>query len=512
MSPEYKIPQLPLPIDLETKEVLRQVNRASRKLAELKGVAQTIPNENILISTLTLQEAKDSSEVENIVTTQDDLYKAELNLKNGLIKAADKEVRKYRDALLVGYRQAKEHGLITLNTIKEIQRTLEDNNAGFRAVPGTSLKNGKGEVVYIPPQDHAEIVAYMSNLEQFVNDDSMSDLDPLIKMAIIHHQFESIHPFYDGNGRTGRILLILYMVITKLLDLPILYLSRYITHNKSIYYHLIQNIRNANGSGHKEWEEWILFLLKGVEETAAQTIGLVKDISKLMDEYKKKLKPAFGAQYKQELLNNLFYHPYTKIDYMMDDMHVKTPKTAANYLDRIVEMGLLKKVKMGTSNYYINTELMDLFMRVGSPEEDRTGEKPLFVTDKGGDKGGKLGNSTDKDGDIGHNVPVLTHDRAGKDISKSISKDASVGYMESHYCPSTTLVERLVLAFPDGYAGIKELMAMMNYRSRPSFVKNYISPALADGSIELRYPQSPKHPQQAYRLTEAAKQWKYFGN
>lgn len=332
-------------------------------MAELKGVALTIPNENILISTLTLQEAKDSSEVENIVTTQDELYKADLYLKGNTIKAAEKEVMNYRDALISGYRQVRQHHIITLNTIKDVQEVLENNSAGFRKLPGTNLKNSQGEIVYTPPQNRADIESYMANLERYINDNELSDLDPLIKMSIIHHQFESIHPFYDGNGRTGRIVLILYLVLSDLLDLPILYLSRYITHNKGEYYKLMQEVRNHNGDNFEQWEAWILFMLKGVEVTAEQTIHLIKGISALMADYKAKLRSAFGRQYKHELLNNLFYHPYTKIEYIERDMMVSR-NTASSYLSKIVELGLLEKTKVGNSNYYINVPLVELFMNV----------------------------------------------------------------------------------------------------------------------------------------------------
>jgi Fic family protein len=222
----------------------------------------------------------------------------------------------------------------------------------------------------MPPQEYDEIVRLMTNLEQYINDDAMHDVDPLVKLAIIHHQFESIHPFYDGNGRTGRILLILYLIITDLLDLPILYLSRYITHNKSDYYRLIQEIRDKNTDNSKEWESWILFMLKGIEETAAQTIELIKQISTLMMEYKNILRPLFGQQYKHELINNLFYHPYTKIEFMQNDMMVQR-KTAGKYLDMIVETGLLRKIKLGRSNYYINIRLMDLFINQGLGSDDK---------------------------------------------------------------------------------------------------------------------------------------------
>lgn len=362
---KYSIPSLPLPYDLETKEVLKQLNRANRKLAELKGVAQTIPNERILISSLTLQEAKDSSEVENIVTTQDDLYRAGLDPSHQFINAATKEVLFYREAINEGFRMVRNKDILTLNDIKHVQEILEQNTAGFRTTPGTQLKReNDGAVIYTPPQDGMAIVQYMSNLEQFINDDHMSQLDPLIKMAIIHHQFESIHPFYDGNGRTGRIINILYLVITGLLDLPILYLSRYITHNKGEYYRLIQAIRDKNTDNAAEWEAWILFMLKGVEVTAEDTISLVKNIGRLMAEYKNVIRPDFGSKYNHELLNGLFYHPYTKIDHVVANMQVSR-QTASKYLDRIVALGLLKKEKMGKENYYINTQLMNLFIEFG---------------------------------------------------------------------------------------------------------------------------------------------------
>lgn len=369
MENKYIIPELPLKHDLETKAILRQVNKSNKKLAELKGIAQTIPNENILINTLTLQEAKDSSEVENIVTTNDDLYKADLNLKDTIINASTKEVLNYRQALQTGFAAARKTKLLTLNDIKKIQQELETNNAGFRAVPGTKLKNALGETVYTPPQDHYDIKRLMDNLEKYINISDMQDIDPLIKMAIIHHQFESIHPFYDGNGRTGRIIAILYLVINQLLDLPILYLSHYITHNKGEYYRLIQQIRDrATESNSKEWEQWILFMLKGVEETADETIRLVKGISALMAEYKQTLRPLLGKNYKNDLLNNLFFHPYTKIEFIMKDMMVQR-KTATKYLDMIVNAGLLEKIKMGRSNYYINMKLMELFLNHGSKIE-----------------------------------------------------------------------------------------------------------------------------------------------
>ena len=365
----YKIPLLPLPYDLETKTVLRQANKANRKLAELKGVAQTIPNERILISSLTLQEAKDSSAVENIVTTQDDLYRAGLDANFTLIGAATKEVLFYREAINEGFKLVRNKNILALNDIKRIQEVLEQNSAGFRTTPGTQLKRSSdGAVIYTPPQDGQRIVELMSNLEQFINDDELYPIDPLVKMAIIHHQFASIHPFYDGNGRTGRIVNILYLVTSGLLDLPILYLSRYITHNKAEYYERIQAIRNATGDNSAQWEAWILYMLRGVEQTAEETIALVKNIGKLMTEYKNIIRPAFGGKYSHELLNGLFYHPYTKIGHLESNMQVSR-QTAAKYLDRLASLGLLQKERMGKENYYINTKLMELFLTFSEQQE-----------------------------------------------------------------------------------------------------------------------------------------------
>ncbi len=370
MNKDYQIPTLPLDFDFETKNILRQLSKSNRRLAELKGVALTIPNENILLSSLVLQEALDSSAVENIVTTSDELYRAELDIKGEISNAAAKEVLNYRQAMQVGFEMVRKKKLLTLNVVKQIQKELEHNNAGFRTVSGTKLKTSKGNVVYTPPQTGEEVAKYMFNLEKYINTQELQDIDPLIKMAIIHHQFESIHPFYDGNGRTGRIISILYLVMNDLLDLPILYLSRYITHNKSEYYRLIQEIRDTAPDNFNVWEEWIVFMLKGVEETAIETIRLVKSISALMAKYKSILKPLFGKQYKHELINNLFFHPYTKIEFMERDMAVQR-KTAAKYLDTIVqETGLLQKQKLGRSNYYINTELIELFMLRGGNDND----------------------------------------------------------------------------------------------------------------------------------------------
>jgi Fic family protein len=360
----YKIPKLPLNIDLETKPILRQLNSANRKLAELKGIAHTIPNEIILINTLVLQEAKDSSAIENIITTHDELFRADIDTKSFAVNASTKEVLNYSSALKYGFELIRKDGLLTNTRIKEIQKILENNNAGFRALPGTVLKRNDGTTIYTPPQSKQEIEEYMANLECFINDNNLSDIDPLIKMAVIHHQFESIHPFYDGNGRTGRIVNILYLVIQKLLDLPILYLSRYIIQNKPEYYALLQNVQDFN-----EWEKWVIFMLKGIEQTADDTITLIKEISVLMQEYKRKIRPVFGKSYRHDLLNNLFSNPYTKISFVQEMLQVSRI-TASQYLEKIVAINLLEKVKLGRQNYYLNLPLYKLFTNFAKTKSD----------------------------------------------------------------------------------------------------------------------------------------------
>lgn len=352
------IPLLPLKRDVENKAILKKAAKAHQALAELKGAANAIPNESILINTLSLQEAKDSSAIENIVTTHDELFQSDF-LKDEFKSLAAKEVYNYAKALQSGFAKVKKNKLLINSFILEMQSELEENKAGYRKVPGTSLKNDQtGEVVYTPPQHPDEIVALMKNLEEFINNDDISDLDPLVKMAIIHHQFESIHPFYDGNGRTGRIINILYLVKQELLKIPILYLSRYINENKATYYLLLQEVRDKDN-----WEDWIIFMLDGVEQTSKQTILLIEGIKKEMLNFKKKMRTERPKIYSQDLLNNLFRHPYTKIEFVMTELNVKR-RTAAKYLDELVTIGLLDKHKIGRENYYINTALYTLLSNV----------------------------------------------------------------------------------------------------------------------------------------------------
>ncbi|MFP5081698.1 Fic family protein [Pedobacter sp. JCM 36344] len=352
----WTLDKLPLAIELETVKVLKALPAAHAALAELKGIASTIPNQSILINTLGLQEAKDSSAIENIITTHDDLYKSELNL-DAFKSLEAKEVQNYILALKKGFELIKKDNLLTNRTIIEVQGTLEDNNAGFRKLPGTALKNAAtGAVVYTPPQDYEEINQLMSNLEKYINDSEMQDCDPLIKMAMIHFQFESIHPFYDGNGRTGRIINILYLILEGLQNLPILYLSNYIIKHKADYYRLLQKVRDEN-----LWEEWLLFMIKGIEITARETIELIIKIKDLMLDFKHKLRDNYKF-YSQDLLNNLFKHPYTKIEFLVNDLGVSR-LTAGNYLNKLAEDKMLRKNKLGTGNYYINVDLFELLTK-----------------------------------------------------------------------------------------------------------------------------------------------------
>jgi Fic family protein len=347
---------LPLPIkqDVETNAVLKKLVQAHRALAELKGIITSIPNQSILLETLTLREARESSAIENIISTFDEVYQSNL-ISNIFASPAAKEVHQYAAALKKGFQLVKQHKLLTNNHILQIQEVVDQNSAGFRKLPGTKLMNDKtGKVVYTPPQDLDTIISLMNNLETFINDDKMMEADPLIKMAIIHHQFESIHPFYDGNGRTGRIINILYLVQKGLLHLPVLYLSQYIIKHKSDYYRLLQEVREEG-----EWEEWILFMLNGIEKTAAASVTLITSLKELMQHYKQQIRSNHSKLYSQDLLNNLFKYPYTKIEFLQNDLQISR-STAIRYLDTLVKAGFLTKHKVGRDNFFLNTKLFEL--------------------------------------------------------------------------------------------------------------------------------------------------------
>lgn len=343
------------PLRFATVPILQATVAASRRLAELKGVAATIPNESILISSLALQEAKDSSAIENIVTSHDDLFQADAMPDTGSSVAA-KEVRDYAQALRAGFERVRTHGLLTNATVLDIQATLEKNRAGFRKVPGTTLRDASGRVVYTPPQDATVVLDLMHDLEHFLNDDSRFDADPIVKMAIAHHQFESIHPFYDGNGRTGRIINVLYLVRRGLLDSPVLYLSRHIVRTRSEYYRQLQAVRETG-----DWAPWVLYMLEAVERTAEETITTVRSIGRALLDYKHRIRSRHRF-YSQDLVNNLFRHPYTRVAFIEADLGV-TRLTATRYLESLVSDGLLAKRRAGRTNYYVNIALVDILRR-----------------------------------------------------------------------------------------------------------------------------------------------------
>lgn len=347
----YVIPNLPLNIDIESKLVLKKLAQARASLAELNGITKLIPKPEILINSLTLQEAKDSSAIENIITTHDELYKADINIWT--ISIATKEVQDYKSALLAWYQHVKIHKSLIINDICTIQQDIEHNTAGIRKIPGTALKNDQTwEIVYVPPQEYQEILSHLTNLEQYVN--TVDDIDPLVKLAIIHHQFESIHPFSDGNGRTWRIINILYLVINDLLDLPILYLSGYIVKTKWQYYKLLQSVRDTG-----DREPWILYMLDGIDKTSRATKDIIKKIRDMMWETKKIMKEQ-TTFYSKDFLDLLFKHPYTKIDFVVQELWV-TRQTASKYLQHMVDIGILDLIKIKNEKYFINIKLYELF-------------------------------------------------------------------------------------------------------------------------------------------------------
>ena len=341
--------------DLKTPKILEALNEATRSLAELKGLASSIPNQHILINAITINEAKDSSAIENIVTTHDSIYK--VLTESGFKEEAAKEVVDYRSAIWRGYEIIKEKGFISTNVLVELQSMIEPNKTGIRKTPGTNLVNSKtGEIIYTPPQAESEIRDLLKNLEDYINNNG-DEVDPLIKMALIHYQFETIHPFYDGNGRTGRILNVLYLVLNNLLTSPILYLSNYINKSKDTYYKLFNEFRENN-----KYEEWIIYILKGIEVTSKNTIDLIKQIQNEMESYKEKFMTKLPKIYSDELLYSLFYEVYTRINYIENRCEV-TRQTATTYLNSLVDNGLLEYEKVGRESIYKNTRLINLLKK-----------------------------------------------------------------------------------------------------------------------------------------------------
>ncbi|MDO5575492.1 MAG: Fic family protein [Fibrobacter sp.] len=361
-----QLDMLPPSLDLETKRVLKRLNDANRELATLKGFARAIPNQAILINALGLQEAKNSSEIECIITTNDELYRAGL-FENDKVSPQAKEVKNYAEALNEGYNLIKQRKILTINNICTIQQVLEKNDADIRQQCGTTLKNAlTGETVYTPPQDSIEINRLMSNLEQIINnDDSWPNIDPLIKMAVLHYQFKSIHPFYDGNGRTGRIINVLYLILKGLLDTPILYLSKYIISHKNDYYKLLQNVRENH-----DWESFILFILDAIVVTSQMTIITVQDINKAMHETKKIIQKEFNF-YTRDLVDALFLFPYTRIQHLQNYLNISR-NTATSYLNKLVSIGLLEKIHRGRNQYFVNKSLFKILSSIPTDINETT--------------------------------------------------------------------------------------------------------------------------------------------
>jgi Fic family protein len=351
-KPYNDLPLLPPRVELETREILKKTILVSRALAELKGTGKLIPNETILINSIILQEAKTSSEIENIVTTNDALYQAFSSRTNN-IDPATKEVLRYREALWEGYRALKRNDLLTANLFINVYRTIMNVDAGIRNTPGTRLENpSTNEIVYTPPEGSDSIRDKLHNLEVYINE--INTVDPLIKLAVIHYQFESIHPFSDGNGRTGRIINILYLVQQGILDLPVLYLSQYIIQNKNEYYRLLRQVTEK-----QQWEPWILYMLDAIESTAKYTSNKVNEIKELMDQTIESVKVKLPSVYSKELIELIFQQPYTKVKFLVD-AGLAERKTAAKYLKELESIGILISKKIGAEKLYLNIRLYDL--------------------------------------------------------------------------------------------------------------------------------------------------------
>ncbi len=340
---------------IETVKVLRQLVKSSVALAELKGLAKILPNPAILLNAVILKEARASSEIENVITTQDKLYQA-LSAKGIQVDSSTKEVLRYREAMLYGFQFIQKKGFLSANAIIEIQKILEENAAGIRKLPGTALRNvATGKVIYTPPDDTNSINRLINNLEKYLNEEG--DISPLIKVAVQHYQFESIHPFYDGNGRTGRIINILYLILNNLLENPILYLSAYIIDNKGDYYRLLQEVRTKDN-----WEGWVLYILKGIEQTANETIAQVKEISQLFVQTQDLVKKKNSKSYSKELIEILFEHPYSKIEYLVERLGVSRI-TASKYLKELEKIKVLQSKQIWKETLYINTRLFELLKK-----------------------------------------------------------------------------------------------------------------------------------------------------
>jgi Fic family protein len=356
-SPFNELPNLPPKINLDTVVILKATINANKLLAELKGYCQTLPNPKLLLNTVLLQESRESNEIENIVTTQDELYKATL-IENSIDNSPAKEVLQYREAMYWGLEQMQKTELITTNLIVGIMQRIRNTNENIRKNSGTKLANPtNGAVVYTPPEGEELLRNKLAKLEEFINDSSISDLDPLVKMALIHYQFEAIHPFNDGNGRTGRILNVLFLIQQKLLGLPVLYLSHYIIQNKPDYYRLLKEITEKGN-----WEEWVLFVVNGVAETSSNTLEKINRILLLKSEAEREIKIHFKSSFSKELVELIFSYPYIKIS-VLEKYNIAKRQTASEYLKKIESLGWLKSFKMSRDVYYVNYKLIDILSK-----------------------------------------------------------------------------------------------------------------------------------------------------
>ena len=347
--PYNDLPLLPPNADIETKNILRKTISAGRALAQLNGALLNLPNPTLFLDTIYLQEAKASSEVENIITTNDDLYQslvADKKIENPAIK----EVLSYKEALWLGSEELKTKPFITTNLCVKIVQCIKQNSASIRVTPGTTLSTPQGEIIYTPPSGETVIREKLANLEKFINEDNR--IDPLIKMALMHYQFEAIHPFADGNGRTGRILLLLYLKISGLLDIPAIYLSEYIIKNKAEYYQKLRAVTEKD-----DWEAYILYMLDMIEETSASGLERLNKITATMDKTAEEIKIKLPKVYSKDLVEILFRLPYTKRQHLIDE-NIGNPKTVGNYLITLEENGFLKSVKVGKEKLYLNQQLL----------------------------------------------------------------------------------------------------------------------------------------------------------
>ena len=352
--PFNDLPNLPPAEFTESAEILRHLAKAARYLGELNGLCTSLPDPQLLINTIVLQESKNSSAIENIVTTQDELYKAAG--EEATASHAAKEVLSYREALYVGLeKMTTQKNLLLTNTMLEVVQTIKQNKSGIRTAPGTALKNAiNGDVIYTPPCCDDVLSEKLTALEQFINEPESSLLDPLVKMAFIHYQFEAIHPFADGNGRTGRIVNALYLVQQELLSQPVLYLSSYIVKYKTEYYQLLRGVTEKNN-----WNDWVMYILTALIETAQLTTKKIRAMLLLKDEFEKKMKQTLGASFSYELLQLMFTLPYLKIE-LLEKRAIAHRQTASTWLKKLTEADIVRPQKMGRTTYYVNWRLMEL--------------------------------------------------------------------------------------------------------------------------------------------------------